>query len=200
MGTKKTCEQLEDGLNKARVNCEAIHGDKGQQDREKALLNLRDGVTKILVATDVAARGLDIKGVTLVVNFDPPNSSEDYVHRIGRTGRAGKRGTAISFLTVSDQFKGKEIMTVMERNNQTIPKELKQLCDGTLAKQAKEYEDWDRRDRSRDRGYGRDRRHNNNDDNDWKSKDWKSSGDWDRKDRSRSRGRSGWSSSGWSKR
>merc|ERR1711920_205504 len=122
-------------------------------------------------------------------------SSEDYVHRIGRTGRAGKRGTAISFLTVNDKFKGKEIMTVMERNNQAIPKELRLLCDGTLAKQAKEYDDWDQRDRGRDK-------RQRYDDKGWKSssKDWKSSGDWDRKDRSRSRGRSGWSSSGWSKR
>merc|ERR1719356_898645 len=125
--TKKMCEQLEDGLNRARVNCQSIHGDKKQQEREKALNDLRDGYTKILCATDVTARGLDIKGVTLVVNYDPPNSAEDYVHRIGRTGRAGKKGTSVSFLTSRDQFKGKEIMKVMQRNDQDVPRELKQL-------------------------------------------------------------------------
>merc|ERR1712083_991854 len=98
-------------------------GDRDQHQREKALADLRDGHTKILVATDVAARGLDIKGVTLVVNYDPPNSAEDYVHRIGRTGRAGKRGTAVTFLTDRDDKAAREIKVVMVRNNQTIARE-----------------------------------------------------------------------------
>eukprot|EP00913_Durusdinium_trenchii_P011965 g11240.t1 len=75
--TKKTCEQLEDGLNRARVRCDSIHGDKEQKDRERALNDLRDGYTKIICATDVAARGLDVKGVTLVINYDPPKNAEE---------------------------------------------------------------------------------------------------------------------------
>merc|ERR1719281_2037018 len=109
------CEQLEDGLNRAKVNCDSIHGDKDQRQREKALDDRRDGYTKILCATDVAARGLDIKGVTLVINYDPPKHVEDYVHRIGRTGRAGKKGTSVTFLTDRDDMVARQIKIVMQR-------------------------------------------------------------------------------------
>ena len=70
----------------------AIHGDKDQRERDLALGHFKSGSTRTLVATDVAARGLDIKAVKAVVNFDPPNREEDYVHRVGRTGRAGQKG------------------------------------------------------------------------------------------------------------
>merc|ERR1719356_1303768 len=143
--TKKMCEQLEDGLNRARVNCQSIHGDKTQQEREKALNDLRDGITKILCATDVAARGLDIKGVTLVINYDPPKHVEDYVHRIGRTGRAGKKGTSVTFLTDRDDYLGRQIKTVMQRSNQEIPRELQSLIDGTLPRKRRKSGERDRR-------------------------------------------------------
>lgn len=83
-----------------RINADEIHGDRTQSQREHALRNFRDGYTRILVATDVAARGLDVPAVTHVIQFDMPQSAEDfdvYVHRIGRTGRAGKSGVATSF-------------------------------------------------------------------------------------------------------
>jgi len=75
----------------------AIHGNKSQGQREKALAGFRDGSVKVLVATDIAARGIDVDGVTHVINFDLPNVAESYVHRIGRTARAGASGIAISF-------------------------------------------------------------------------------------------------------
>mmetsp|Transcript_33556 Transcript_33556/g.72659 ORF Transcript_33556/g.72659 Transcript_33556/m.72659 type:complete len:747 (+) Transcript_33556:653-2893(+) len=125
--TKRMCEQLEDGLNRAKVNCDSIHGDKDQQQREKALMDLRDGKTKIIVATDVAARGLDVQGVTLVVNYDPPNNAEDYVHRIGRTGRAGAKGFSVTFIARQDAGKARDLVQVMERTGQQVPKELRDL-------------------------------------------------------------------------
>ena len=83
---------------KANISAAAIHGNKSQGARTKALAGFKNGVVKILVATDIAARGLDIPLLPHVVNFELPNISEDYVHRIGRTGRAGAKGEAISLV------------------------------------------------------------------------------------------------------
>merc|ERR1712224_305083 len=106
------------------VPCAAIHGDKNQRDREKALGELKDGKIKLLVATDVAARGLDIKGVTLVVNYDPAGQTEDYVHRIGRTGRAGQKGDAVSMICERDTWALKGIIGVMKKTNQNLTPEI----------------------------------------------------------------------------
>ena len=92
-GANKVAEQLA----RSGVSAEAIHGNKSQGARERALANFKTGRTRILVATDIAARGIDIDGVTHVINFDLPNVPESYVHRIGRTARAGASGIAISF-------------------------------------------------------------------------------------------------------
>ncbi len=96
--TKFGVQKLADILTKAGLPAEAIHGNKSQPQRQRALRNFRDGKVGILVATDVAARGLDIPNVSHVINFDQPNNYEDYVHRIGRTGRAGKTGKALTFI------------------------------------------------------------------------------------------------------
>jgi len=96
--TKFGVQKLADSLTKAGLPAEAIHGNKSQPQRQRALRNFRDGKVGILVATDVAARGLDIPNVTHVINFDQPNNYEDYVHRIGRTGRAGQKGKALTFI------------------------------------------------------------------------------------------------------
>ena len=80
-------------------NAATLHGGKGQEQREHALSGLKEGAKDILVATDVAGRGIDIKDVSLVINYDMAKSIEAYTHRIGRTGRAGKSGKAITFLT-----------------------------------------------------------------------------------------------------
>ncbi len=95
--TKHAANRLTEHLQRAGIGSAAIHGNKTQGARERALEGFRRGVTRVLVATDVAARGIDVEGISLVVNFDMPNVAESYVHRIGRTGRAGASGRAISF-------------------------------------------------------------------------------------------------------
>jgi ATP-dependent RNA helicase RhlE len=92
-GANRVAEQLED----AGIGAAAIHGNKSQGQRERALLGFRQGTTPVLVATDIAARGIDVDGVSHVINFDLPDVAEAYVHRIGRTGRAGASGHALSF-------------------------------------------------------------------------------------------------------
>ncbi len=100
--TKHGAERLVKKLRKAGVRADAIHGDKTQGAREKALDKFRDGEVNVLVATDVAARGIDVKGISHVVNYDFPNQPESYVHRIGRTARAGEEGKAITFCADED--------------------------------------------------------------------------------------------------
>ncbi len=95
--TKHRANQLVKHLSTASIHAEAIHGNKSQSAREKALSNFKSGVTRVLVATDIAARGIDVDDITHVINFDLPNESESYVHRIGRTARAGASGIAFSF-------------------------------------------------------------------------------------------------------
>jgi superfamily II DNA/RNA helicase len=96
--TKHGVQNLADNLTKSGLRAQAIHGNKSQPQRQKALDSFKNNQVSVLVATDVAARGLDIPNVSHVINFDQPNTYEDYVHRIGRTGRAGKRGQALTFV------------------------------------------------------------------------------------------------------
>ncbi|MEN9912836.1 MAG: hypothetical protein RLY66_244 [Candidatus Parcubacteria bacterium] len=96
--TKHGVQRLAEDLVKQKISAEAIHGNKSQGQRMRALRSFKEHQVKVLVATDVAARGLDISGVTHVINFDIPATYEDYVHRIGRTGRAGKKGKALTFV------------------------------------------------------------------------------------------------------
>ncbi|WKZ30640.1 MAG: DEAD/DEAH box helicase [Candidatus Dojkabacteria bacterium] len=96
--TKRGTEDLRGALERQQVTAETIHGDKPQGKRLFALKLFRDNKIRVLIATDVAARGLDIKDVTHVINYDKPGSYEDYVHRIGRTGRGNKKGTAVTFI------------------------------------------------------------------------------------------------------
>jgi len=95
--TKHGANKVAEGLAKAGVRADAIHGNKSQNARQKALNDFRSGKVRVLVATDIAARGIDVDGVTHVINYDLPNEPESYVHRIGRTARAGNEGIAISF-------------------------------------------------------------------------------------------------------
>lgn len=96
--TKFGVQRLADSLTKSDLPAAAIHGNKSQSQRERALKSFKTDQVNILVATDVAARGIDIDDVTHVINFDPPKQYDDYVHRIGRTGRAGKAGKALTFI------------------------------------------------------------------------------------------------------
>ena len=95
--TKHGANRLSEQLDRAGIGSAAIHGNKSQGARERALEDFRRGTTRVLVATDVAARGIDVDGISHVINYDLPNVAESYVHRIGRTGRAGAAGRAISF-------------------------------------------------------------------------------------------------------
>jgi ATP-dependent RNA helicase RhlE len=95
--TKHGANKVAEGLAKAGIRADAIHGNKSQNARQKALNDFRSGKVRVLVATDIAARGIDVDGVTHVINYDLPNEPESYVHRIGRTARAGNEGIAISF-------------------------------------------------------------------------------------------------------
>ncbi|CAG7817743.1 unnamed protein product, partial [Allacma fusca] len=99
---KKGADVLAKGLEKLGYSACTLHGGKGQEQRDYALQSLKSGSKDILVATDVAGRGIDIKDVSLVLNYDMAKSIEDYTHRIGRTGRAGKNGVAITFITKED--------------------------------------------------------------------------------------------------
>ncbi len=101
---KDTARDLKDHLSSQGINCSLLSGDVEQLRRIKRLESFRSGTTKVLVATDVAARGLHVEGISHVVNFTLPDNPEDYVHRIGRTGRAGASGTSISFATETDAY------------------------------------------------------------------------------------------------
>lgn len=102
--TKSLADELSENLVEMGLNAAALHGDMSQRQRTRTFERLRAGKIKILVATDVAARGLDIVKLSYVVNFDIPRQPEDYVHRIGRTGRAGESGIALTFATAKDKF------------------------------------------------------------------------------------------------
>ena len=110
-GTRIGANRLAHQLRRDHIHADAIHGDKSQAEREAALEDFKAGKTTVLVATDVASRGLDIESLPQVINFDVPNSPEDYVHRIGRTGRAGLPGEAISLVAPQDM----EAMAAIER-------------------------------------------------------------------------------------
>src|SRR5512136_263500 len=109
--TKRNADQLARELHAQGHAAEALHGDMTQGARNRTITNMRRGKVRLLVATDVAARGLDVPGITHVINFDLPKNAEDYVHRIGRTGRAGATGIAISFVS----FREMDQLTRIER-------------------------------------------------------------------------------------
>ncbi|KAL6195044.1 hypothetical protein ACLB2K_030666 [Fragaria x ananassa] len=119
--TKKGADSLEHWLCMNGFPATTIHGDRTQQEREQALRSFKSGNTPILVATDVAARGLDIPHVAHVVNFDLPNDIDDYVHRIGRTGRAGKSGLATAFFNENNSSLAKSLADLMTESNQEVP-------------------------------------------------------------------------------
>ncbi|XP_075508776.1 DEAD-box ATP-dependent RNA helicase 37-like [Primulina tabacum] len=119
--TKKGADSLENWLCVNGFPATTIHGDRTQQERELALRSFKSGNTPILVATDVAARGLDIPHVAHVINFDLPSDIDDYVHRIGRTGRAGKTGLATAFFNENNTSLAKSLADLMQEANQEVP-------------------------------------------------------------------------------
>jgi ATP-dependent RNA helicase RhlE len=116
--TKHGANRLSEQMDKTGIPSAAIHGNKSQGARQRALEGFRSGAIRVLIATDIAARGIDVKGITLVINFDIPNEPEAYVHRIGRTARAGAEGLALSFCDPSERAYLRDIQRLIR---QTIP-------------------------------------------------------------------------------
>ncbi|KEP63213.1 UNVERIFIED_CONTAM: DEAD-family helicase [Hammondia hammondi] len=121
---KKSADALAKVLGKLGYSACSLHGGKAQENREAALSSFKEGSQDVLVATDVAGRGIDVEGVQLVVNFDMPKDIEAYTHRIGRTGRAGRKGLAISFLTEEDSGIFYDLKQLLVSTNNIVPLEL----------------------------------------------------------------------------
>jgi ATP-dependent RNA helicase RhlE len=118
--TKHGANRLSERLERAGIDAPAIHGNKSQSARERALAGFKGGKTRVLVATDIAARGIDVDGISHVINFDLPNVPESYVHRVGRTGRAGARGRAISFCDRDEQAFLRDIERLLRQRIQVL--------------------------------------------------------------------------------
>jgi ATP-dependent RNA helicase RhlE len=116
--TKRGADRLVQKLNRHGIDAVAMHGDMTQRAREKALARFSEGKVTTLVATDVAARGLDLSGITHVINFDPPEDDKGYVHRVGRTGRAGRSGSGITFVLPEQQADVSRVVTRLGHREQ----------------------------------------------------------------------------------
>lgn len=114
--------------------CMSIHGGKDQNDRDSTIEDFKAGIFPVLIATSVAARGLDVKQLKLVVNYDAPNHLEDYVHRAGRTGRAGNTGTAVTFLTEDQERYSVDIAKALKQSGQSVPEPVQKMVDSFLEK------------------------------------------------------------------
>lgn len=114
--------------------CMSIHGGKDQIDRDSTIEDFKSGVIPVMTATSVAARGLDVKQLKLVVNYDAPNHLEDYVHRAGRTGRAGNTGTAVTFVTPDQERYSLDIAKALRQSGQEVPEDLQKLVDAFIDK------------------------------------------------------------------
>lgn len=115
--TKRGCENVTRDLAGGKYRADSIHGDKSQRERDRVLRDFRTSRIPIMVATDVASRGIDVKDINYVINYDFPGTVEDYIHRIGRTARAGAKGTAISFFTRANGRLAKELIEILKQNN-----------------------------------------------------------------------------------
>jgi ATP-dependent RNA helicase RhlE len=136
--TKHGADKVAQSLNRAGVRAEAIHGNKSQNARQSALLNFKNRRTRVLVATDIAARGIDIEELTHVINFELPNIPETYVHRIGRTGRAGASGIAISFCDAEEREYLRDIQKLISRPIPVAEDNPFALSPGTAGAERKE--------------------------------------------------------------
>jgi ATP-dependent RNA helicase RhlE len=114
--TRNSADKVKEYLRAYRLASTVIHGEKSQEDRERALINFKGGSMKILIATDIASRGIDIQGISHVINFELPLEAENYVHRIGRTARAGKDGIAITFCEESERNMLEKIQKLIQLN------------------------------------------------------------------------------------
>jgi ATP-dependent RNA helicase RhlE len=161
-GTRIGANRLAHQLRRDHIHADAIHGDKTQGEREAALADFKGGKTAVLVATDVASRGLDIEGLPQVINFDIPRSPEDYVHRIGRTGRAGMAGEAISLVAPDDHESLAAIEKLIKKKIEKVlvpgfspgAGNVATLMGGESARPRRGEREQPRRERERDRDRG----------------------------------------------
>ena len=157
--TKHRANRVAEKLSKNGIAVDAIHGNKSQGARQRALKRFRAGEARVLVATDVAARGIDVDGVTHVINFELPNEPESYVHRIGRTARAGADGVALSFCDRAERSYLRDIERLLKRQLTVIGEQPRASLAGRPDK-AKKVNGQVPRKRSRSRGRNRKRTSN----------------------------------------
>uniref|UniRef100_A0A673BAC3 RNA helicase n=1 Tax=Sphaeramia orbicularis TaxID=375764 RepID=A0A673BAC3_9TELE len=153
--TKRRCDDLTRRMRRDGWPAMGIHGDKSQQERDWVLNEFKFGKAPILIATDVASRGLDVEDVKFVINFDYPNNSEDYIHRIGRTARSQKTGTAYTFFTPNNMRQASDLISVLREANQAINPKLLQMAEDRGGKSNWGGRGGDYRDDRRDRYSGR---------------------------------------------
>ncbi|KAL1839682.1 hypothetical protein VTJ49DRAFT_1247 [Mycothermus thermophilus] len=127
-GTKRVADDITRFLRQDGWPALSIHGDKQQNERDWVLDQFKTGKSPIMVATDVASRGIDVRNITHVLNYDYPNNSEDYIHRIGRTGRAGAKGTAITFFTTDNAKQARDLVNVLQEAKQHIDPRLADMA------------------------------------------------------------------------
>ena len=135
--TKFGADKLCNALKKENIKVQAIHGNKSQSERQKALFNFKNKSIRVLVATDIAARGIDIESLSHVINFELPNIPETYVHRIGRTGRAGTSGKAISFCGIEEKMMLRDIHKLIAQSIPIVQNHPYQMADAGLSLPAK---------------------------------------------------------------
>jgi ATP-dependent RNA helicase DDX5/DBP2 len=126
-GTKRVADDITRFLRQDGWPALSIHGDKQQNERDWVLNEFKTGKSPIMVATDVASRGIDVRDITHVINYDYPNNSEDYVHRIGRTGRAGRLGTAITLFTTENAKQARDLLSILQEAKQNIDPRLAEM-------------------------------------------------------------------------
>ncbi|KAK7960960.1 hypothetical protein PG988_012174 [Apiospora saccharicola] len=128
VGTKRVADEITRFLRQDGWPALSIHGDKQQNERDWVLDQFKTGKSPIMVATDVASRGIDVRNITHVINYDYPNNSEDYIHRIGRTGRAGQTGTAITLFTTDNSKQARDLVNVLTEAKQQIDPKLAEMA------------------------------------------------------------------------
>jgi ATP-dependent RNA helicase DDX43 len=129
IGRKVMVDNLSCDLSLKDIKCQSIHGDREQCDREDALEEFKEGSVRILLATDVASRGIDVKDISCVFNYDFPKNLEEYVHRVGRTGRAGRTGKSITLVAREDWKHAKELIEILKQGDQEVPQDLVDMAD-----------------------------------------------------------------------
>ena len=135
VSSQDRCDGIFRDLLRAGYPCLSLHGGKDQYDRESTISDFKSNVCNVLVATSVAARGLDVKELVLVVNYDCPNHHEEYVHRVGRTGRAGRKGTAVTFISPTDEDQyAPDLVKALTESGAPVPNDLAAMSQNFLAK------------------------------------------------------------------